>query len=104
MAHQLLRRRAVCDILGLSWPTLYRHQKEGLFIHPVRLGIRSVAWPDAEVQAIASARISGQSDDQIKGLVQRLHAARYPDGVQPVDTRPSLAPAKPGRPRKGATA
>jgi len=42
----------------------------------VNINVRSVGWPDAEILAINAARIAGQSDDQIRELVLRLHAKR----------------------------
>ncbi|MCB8747715.1 AlpA family transcriptional regulator [Rhodoferax sp. U2-2l] len=48
----------------------------GLLTKPVQLGPRSVGWPDYEVKAINTARIAGKSDDDIRGLVGRLHAKR----------------------------
>ena len=36
----------------------------------------SVGWPSDEILSINAARIAGQSDDQIRELVNRLHAKR----------------------------
>lgn len=47
-----------------------------LLTKPIRLGPRSVGWPDYEVKAITNALIAGQSDDDIRRLVDRLHAKR----------------------------
>jgi prophage regulatory protein len=35
-----------------------------------------VGWPSPEVDALLSARIAGKSEDEIRALVDRLHAAR----------------------------
>jgi GTP-dependent phosphoenolpyruvate carboxykinase len=48
----------------------------GTFTKPVRIGQRSVGWPSHEVQAINAARIAGLSIDELKTLVDRLHAKR----------------------------
>jgi prophage regulatory protein len=48
----------------------------GLWTKPVSIGLRSVAWPDFEVDAICAARIAGASDDEIRNLVNKLHAKR----------------------------
>jgi len=50
--------------------------RSGLLTKPIPLGPRSVGWPDYEVKAITTARIAGQSDDDIRRLVDRLHANR----------------------------
>ena len=59
-----------------SHATIYSAIKAGLFTKPVSIGERSVGWPDYEVQAINAARIAGQSEAQIKDLVNRLHVKR----------------------------
>lgn len=59
-----------------SHASIYNAIKAGTFTRPVPIGERSVGWPDYEVRAINAARIAGQSDEQIKALVNRLHAKR----------------------------
>lgn len=59
-----------------SHASIYTAIKAGLFTKAVPIGERSVGWPDYEVMAINRARIAGQTDDQIKDLVTRLHAKR----------------------------
>ena len=59
-----------------SHASIYTAIKAGLFTKPVPIGERSVGWPDYEVKAINQARIAGQTEAQIKGLVSRLHAKR----------------------------
>ena len=56
--------------------SIYTAIKAGLFTKAVPIGERAVGWPDYEVMAINRARIAGQTDDQIKDLVNRLHAKR----------------------------
>lgn len=56
--------------------THYQDIKDGLFTEPVSIGARAVGWPASEVEAINAARIAGKSDDEIRELVQQLHAAR----------------------------
>ena len=72
----LLRRSEVEDATGLSRSTLYQRISQGLFTRPVLIGPRSVAWPALEVEALNYARIAGVSEDAIRALVGRLHAAR----------------------------
>jgi len=56
--------------------SIYNAIRAGLFTRPVAIGQRSKAWPDYEVRAIVRARIAGQSNDEIRELVNRLHAKR----------------------------
>ncbi len=56
--------------------SIYGLIREGLWTAPVKIGERSSGWPDSEVKAICAARIAGQSEDQIRDLVKRLHAKR----------------------------
>lgn len=67
------------EVLGLtakSRSTHYHEIKIGLMPPPVRLGEQSVAWVESEILAINAARISGQSDEQIKQLVKKLVSDR----------------------------
>ena len=71
------RMASVKDETGhKSHASIYTAIKRGLFVRPVSIGERSVGWPDYEVKAINQARIAGQTDDQIKALVNRLHEKR----------------------------
>ncbi len=58
--------------------TTYLRIKQGLLARPVKLG-RSSAWPECEIDAINAAIIRGASDDEIRALVEQLHAARTAD-------------------------
>ena len=59
-----------------SHASIYNAINAGLFTKPVKIGERSVGWPSEEVQAINAARIAAKSDDEIRELVNRLHAKR----------------------------
>jgi len=73
----ILRMSAVKAETGhKSHASIYTAIRAGLFTQPVPIGERSVGWPDYEVQAINRARIAGQTEAQIKELVNRLHAKR----------------------------
>lgn len=50
--------------------------KAGLWTRPVPIGQRSVGWPDDEVKTLCTARIAGKSEDEIRELVNRMHAKR----------------------------
>lgn len=73
----ILRIPAVATEMGYrSHTSVYTAIHAGLLTHPVRISRRSVGHPSAEIQAINLARIAGQSDEQIRQLVIKLHAAR----------------------------
>ena len=59
-----------------STASIYQLIKKGLWPKPVNINVRSVGWPDSEILAINAARIAGQTDDQIRDLVKRLHLKR----------------------------
>lgn len=73
----ILRMPAVKAETGhRSHASIYTAIKAGLFTKPVQIGQRSVGWPAHEVQAINQARIAGRSEDEIRELVNVLHANR----------------------------
>ncbi len=76
MQHKILRPPAVIDKTGNSRSTIYNRITEGLFPKPVKIGLRAVAWPDNEVDAINAARIAGKTDGEIRELVKKLIASR----------------------------
>lgn len=69
-----------------SHASIYSAVWGGLFTVPVSIGQRAVGWPDTEVKALVAARIAGQTDDQIRELVHRLHEARMAGTGQPFNT------------------
>ena len=76
MSPKILRLPAVKDAIGDSRSTIYVRIAEGLFPKPIKLGPRARGWPDNEIAALNIARIAGKSDDEIRILVIKLHAAR----------------------------
>jgi len=50
---------------------------------PVKIGQRAAGYPANEVRAINAARIAGKSDDEIRALVERLHAQREEAAAMP---------------------
>lgn len=91
-----------------SSASVYVAIREGLFTVPVAIGQRAVGWPDHEVQAINRARIRGDSDDQIRELVAKLHQARMAGTNEIFRTdwfdRSAQAKAQAGQRRKRTTA
>jgi len=74
---EILRLPAAMSAFGYrSHASIYGNVKDGLLTKPINIGVRSVGWPRGEVQAVLEARIAGCSDDQIRALVDRLHAQR----------------------------
>lgn len=47
----LLNRKQVESMTGLSRPTIYRWMPLGKFPKPLRLGVKKVAWKQADIQA-----------------------------------------------------
>jgi prophage regulatory protein len=76
MPKEIQRLPDVLSKFGVSRSHIYQQVKEGLFIKPIRLGKRAVGWPSDEISTLLSARIAGQSNDQIKSLVSNLEASR----------------------------
>lgn len=73
---KILKRPAVSDLTAKPRATLYKEIRLGLFVRPVRLGPRSVGWFLHEIEEMLKARLAGKSDDDIRVLVDELHAAR----------------------------
>ena len=60
-----------------SHASIYSLIREGLWTKPVHIGQRSVGWPDHEVKAICAARIAGQTDVELRELIEKLHKLRF---------------------------
>ena len=76
MTHTILRLPAVLRERGRSRSAHYFDIQQGLFTHPVHIGLRAVGWPTTEVAAINAARIAGKSEVEIRALVAKLETAR----------------------------
>lgn len=76
MTHAILRLPAVLRARGRSRSTHYLDIQQGLFTHPVSIGTRAVGWPEHEVAALNEARIAGQSNGEIRSLVEKLEMER----------------------------
>ena len=72
----MLKMPALKARSSLGRSTIYVRIDQGLWTRQVRLGPRGVAWPAHEVEALIAARIAGLTDEEIRALVVRLHAAR----------------------------
>ena len=69
---QLIRRPEVIQLTGLSKSTLYNRINDGLFIPPISLGARAVAFVASEVDSVIQAMIAEQPPAEIKLLVSNL--------------------------------
>lgn len=76
MSQIIQRLRPVLHERGRSRSAHYLDIQQGLFTHPVQIGLRAVGWPSNEVAAINAARIAGKTDDEIRALVVKLESAR----------------------------
>jgi len=72
----LLRLPKVIERVGLQRTAIYDRIGSGLFPSPIKLGLRASAWPAHEVDACNDAIIQGKTPEEIKALVQQLHAQR----------------------------
>lgn len=79
---KILRLPAVLIQTGYRSPaSIYKAVRDGTFPKQVRIGARSVGWPDDDVVAINNARVAGATDAQLRQLVDSIHAARSEMGI-----------------------
>jgi len=76
MPRTILRLPAVLKRRGKSRSAHYADIKAGLFVRPVKLGLRARGTPEDEVDILVAATISDKSDDEIRALVVKLQADR----------------------------
>ncbi len=72
----LLRIKVARSMSGDSHGGFYGKISSGLMVKPIKISARAAAIPAHEIEAIDAARIAGKSEDDIRKLVQRLHAQR----------------------------
>lgn len=58
MTNKFLRRNEVEQITGLKRSSIYLKIKEGDFPKPVKLGLRTVAWIEADIQQWIDSKIA----------------------------------------------
>ncbi|CAN5919549.1 hypothetical protein BH11PSE13_BH11PSE13_41400 [soil metagenome] len=61
---------------NMSKTTWYSQIDSGLITGGVPVGLRSVGWPEHELDAILAARLAGWPDEQIRTLVKALMDVR----------------------------
>lgn len=72
----MLREPDALKTTGMPRSTFRDQLRAGFYTRPVKLGLRAVGWPAHEIDAVLRARVSGQSDDQVRKLVRDLEAQR----------------------------
>ena len=73
---RILREGERRQVTGVPTSTWYDLIDQGLAPPGIKIGKYSVGWPATELAALNAARIAGKGDDEIRGLVKRLIAAR----------------------------
>jgi prophage regulatory protein len=68
----VLRLPAVIQRMGRSRSSIYQDIDRGVFLKPIKLGLRSVGWLTSEVDTLIEARIAGLDEDEIRDLVELL--------------------------------
>lgn len=61
---------------GRKRSSIYSDVKHGLLPKPISLGLRTVGWPEHEIEAVLAARVSGKSEAEIHQLVSKLELQR----------------------------
>jgi prophage regulatory protein len=73
----ILRLPEIKRVLGhRADASVYNAIRAGLFTTGVAIGQRAKGWPDYEAHAVATARVAGKSDAEIRELVKVLHTKR----------------------------
>lgn len=73
---KILRTPSVLAKCGLGRSAFYAAVQRGLMPRPVRISDRASGVPEHEVEAVMRARLAGHTDEQVRMLVDRLHAER----------------------------
>lgn len=76
MSTRFIRLPAVMARTGLSRSAVCARASDGLFLHPVPLGLRTAAWPEHEVEAVLKAHLHEVSDETLRELVADLRKQR----------------------------
>ncbi len=72
----MYRGHSAFAAMGVSRSHGYALIERGLMTVPIKAGMKVSLWPCDELDQINAARIRGDSDDEIRALVNRLHEAR----------------------------
>ena len=66
MDTRILRRPEVERITSLSKASIYRAMAAGSFPRPLKIGVRSVGWPEAEIRAWVATRPRANGDTRAR--------------------------------------
>lgn len=56
VTERIIRKNELCEMLGLSYSTIYRKIKSGGFPAPIRLGENSVGWRSSDIECWLNSR------------------------------------------------
>jgi prophage regulatory protein len=73
---KILRLPAALERLGMGETSYRTAMADGLVPKLITLGARAVGIPEHELNQVIRARIAGLPDDEIRKLVERIHADR----------------------------
>ncbi|MEL0630875.1 helix-turn-helix transcriptional regulator [Psychromonas aquatilis] len=76
---QIVKLPTVLEKFCISRSLAFLHLSKGLLPPSISLGERSKGFILSELDAVLSARVAGQSNDQIKALVKSLVEKRKGD-------------------------
>ena len=79
---KILRFRDVLERIGIKETSYRDAMADGLVPKLVTLGTRNVGLPEHELNQFLRARIAGLPDDEIRKLVERIHADRVRMGSE----------------------
>lgn len=72
----LLRMPKPADKTGHSRSQFYNKIKAGLMVPPAKIGVKSSAWAEHELDAVNRAVLAGATDEQVRSLVTKLISER----------------------------
>ena len=72
----LLRMPQLVELLGICRSSIYTQIEQGLLTKQISIGARAIALPRFEVLKIIEARMRGDSEAEIRELVNQLHKNR----------------------------
>ncbi len=76
---KLIRFEQVLPLYGTAETRFRQDVREGLMTSPIKPSRKLSLWPESELTAINAARLAGRKPDEIRALVQQLHAKRKTD-------------------------
>ena len=76
----ILRYKDIAKDYKIPRGSCYESQYKGLLPLPIKIGQRSVGFIKEEIEQVIKLRIAGGSDEQVKALVRKIHAARKTAG------------------------